>query len=179
MKGPVRKILLRLTAVGVLLVVVLLINTFRSRPSATAALSAPLAVVDAGAAAARLSEAVRFETVSFQDPNDGEPGPFLAFHAFLERSFPRVHANLARELVGGLSLLYAWPGRDPALAPVLLLAHQDVVPIAPGSEGLWQQPPFSGALEGGFVWGRGTLDDKGSLLAVAAVPRAGAPGRCG
>jgi len=40
------------------------------------------------------------------------------------------------------------------------------VPVEPGTEGSWEQPPFSGALAGGFVWGRGALDDKGSLVCL-------------
>ncbi len=42
----------------------------------------------------------------------------------------------------------------------------DVVPVEPGSAGAWQHPPFSGAIADGFVWGRGTLDDKVSVLAT-------------
>jgi carboxypeptidase PM20D1 len=49
---------------------------------------------------------------------------------------------------------------------VLLLAHQDVVPVDPGSEASWAQPPFSGTVADGQVWGRGTLDDKGSLIGL-------------
>ena len=44
------------------------------------------------------------------------------------------------------------------------MAHQDVVPIAPGTEALWKKPPFDGVIEGGFVWGRGTLDDKSNVI---------------
>jgi acetylornithine deacetylase/succinyl-diaminopimelate desuccinylase-like protein len=57
------------------------------------------------------------------------------------------------------------------------MAHQDVVPIEPGTEGDWDQPPFSGALADGYVWGRGTLDTKGKLMAVCeAVDRLAAEG---
>ena len=46
---------------------------------------------------------------------------------------------------------------------MLLAAHQDTVPIEPAQ---WQHPPFGGAVADGFIWGRGTLDDKGSLMAI-------------
>ncbi|HJN60952.1 MAG TPA: M20/M25/M40 family metallo-hydrolase [Alphaproteobacteria bacterium] len=59
-----------------------------------------------------------------------------------------------------------WQGRDAARQPILLLAHMDVVPVEPSSAGAWQHPPFSGAIADGFVWGRGTLDDKVSVLAT-------------
>src|SRR5262249_50686402 len=46
------------------------------------------------------------------------------------------------------------------------MAHQDVVPIAPGTEKDWLHEPFGGAIADGYVWGRGSWDDKGNLLAV-------------
>ena len=73
---------------------------------------------------------------------------------------------MTREVIGSYGLLYTWPGSDPKAAPIALMAHQDVVPIAPGTEGDWQQPPFSGAVSGGFVWGRGAWDDKGNLMSM-------------
>jgi carboxypeptidase PM20D1 len=122
--------------------------------------------VDARRAAENLAAAVRFKTVSDADPARFPREEFLAFHRFLEETFPGVHRSLKREAVGGLSLLFSWPGSDPALPPVLFLAHQDVVPIAPGTEADWSHPPFSGDVAEGFIWGRGTLDDKCGLIAV-------------
>jgi carboxypeptidase PM20D1 len=113
------------------------------------------------AAVARLADAIRIPTVSADAAPSAES--LAAFHALLERSFPRVHAGLRRESVGGGSLLYSWPGSDPAAPALLLAAHQDVVPIEPGA---WRHPPFAGAVADGFVWGRGTLDDKGCLMAI-------------
>jgi carboxypeptidase PM20D1 len=40
------------------------------------------------------------------------------------------------------------------------------VPVEAGTEPAWSHPPFGGVIDGGYVWGRGTLDDKGSALAV-------------
>src|SRR5207248_3228818 len=87
-------------------------------------------------------------------------------HAHLERSFPRVHATLARETVGGLSLVYIWRGREAALKPVLFMAHLDVVPIEEASAARWTHAPFSGEVADGFIWGRGAMDDKMSALAL-------------
>ena len=60
------------------------------------------------------------------------------------------------------------PGRAriPKAAPIALLAHQDVVPVAPGTEKDWQQPPFDGVIADGFIWGRGSWDDKGNLYSM-------------
>ena len=124
---------------------------------------APLAV-DEGAVAERLAQAVRLKTVSSQSDAQLNADQFQALHAQLEKQFPLVHARLQREVVNGLSLLYTWPGSDPQAKPILLMAHQDVVPVAPGTEGDWQEAPFSGVVKDGFVWGRGSWDDKGNLL---------------
>jgi carboxypeptidase PM20D1 len=69
-------------------------------------------------------------------------------------------------------LLYRWEGSDPAAKPIALLAHQDVVPIAPKTEADWQQPPFDGVVADGFVWGRGSWDDKGNLYAIMEAAEA-------
>jgi len=122
--------------------------------------------VDAAAVAARLGAAVRFKTIASVDDVDANAAEFTGLHALLQASFPKAHAVLQREMVGKYGLVYTWPGTDPKAAAIGLMAHQDVVPIAPGTEGDWQQPPFSGALKDGFVWGRGAWDDKGNLMSI-------------
>jgi carboxypeptidase PM20D1 len=71
---------------------------------------------------------------------------------------------MQREVVGGHSLLYRWPGSDAQAAPMLMLAHQDVVPIAPGTEAKWSEQPFAGTVKDGYVWGRGAWDNKSNLI---------------
>ncbi|MFD1469251.1 M20 family peptidase [Hymenobacter caeli] len=123
---------------------------------------APVAVPDS--AVARLAAAVRIPTVSTTDFAQTDTAQFGRFVAFLRRAYPRVHQQLRRQTFNTYGLLYEWTGRDPALKPVLLLAHYDVVPVQPGSEARWQQPPFAGRTAGGYLYGRGTLDDKMSVL---------------
>ena len=120
--------------------------------------------LDVAAAASRLSESVRFRTVTTDDEAISAPEAFTAFHAFLERSFPLVAKNLPREVVGNYSLLYTWTGAHPDRAPVILLAHQDVVPADPASLQAWRHPPFDGVIADGAIWGRGTLDDKSGVM---------------
>lgn len=138
------------------------------RLKATAPLPAVVAVdaIDGARAAQRLGEAIRFRTVTHQDPAQDALGEWQRLHDWLAATYPATHAALQRERVDGRSLLYTWAGSDPALAPVLLMAHQDVVPVSPGTEGDWTEPPYSGALKDGVVWGRGAVDDKGSLVAL-------------
>jgi carboxypeptidase PM20D1 len=122
--------------------------------------------VDERRAAEHLSSAVRFQTISRDLAPDVDRSEFLRLHAFLKEAFPHVHAILTREVVNGYALLYAWPGEDPTLRPIVLMAHQDVVPIAPGSESRWHAGPFSGEIKDGYIWGRGAWDDKGNLMSI-------------
>ena len=138
--------------------------TFRSRqPQA-----APVAVepLDTAALAQRLAGALRFKTVSYQDSSQFDAREFDGFQLYLRTTFPRLHAALKLEKVNGYGLLYEWTGSDPNRQPIVLLAHQDVVPVEPGTEGRWTEPPFEGRIAGGYVWGRGALDDKGSLVGI-------------
>lgn len=122
--------------------------------------------VDIEAVAARLSAALTYPTISYQKEEDRRPEVFLAFHEFLHESFPTVHETLTRETINELSLLYRWQGRESDLEPLLLMGHMDVVPVIPGTEGRWEHPPFAGELANGQIWGRGSLDDKTSVMAI-------------
>ena len=73
---------------------------------------------------------------------------------------------MQRENVGRDALLFTWRGTDSTLAPIVLMGHMDVVPVAPGTDSLWKHGAFSGDIADGFIWGRGSLDDKGTVLGV-------------
>lgn len=125
--------------------------------------------VDVDAAASRLSRAIQFRTQSNQDRDDFDTRAFDDLHAFLRESFPLVHANLKPELLGDprpYSLLYTWEGTDPTLAPAVLMGHQDVVPVVPGTEDQWEHDAYSGDIADGYIWGRGSLDDKAMVLGI-------------
>ena len=122
--------------------------------------------VDGQAAARRLAEAIRFQTVSNQDEAADRRDQWDALHAWMAASYPKAHAAMARETVAGRTLVYTWRGSEPSLPPIVLMAHQDVVPVVPETLGQWTRPPFSGEIADGVVWGRGALDDKGSLVAL-------------
>lgn len=122
--------------------------------------------LEMGAIASRFSAALTIPTISPQDEDDRDAEVFRAFHGFLEASFPAAHQALTRETINDLSLLYRWHGREPGLDPILLMAHMDVVPVIPGTEGAWEHPPFAGIEVDGEIWGRGALDDKASVMAI-------------
>ena len=153
-----KKILVIFPLLVVLLVAALLINTVRfTSVQQTVDPVAPMAV-DEAAVVERLAGAVRIRTIS----QDGQPADAQAFrdlHEYLEQNFPQAHAAMRKEIVGYHSVLYTWQGRNPDLKPVVLLAHLDVVPVDEEAT-QWTHPPFAGQIADGFVWGRGTLDDK-------------------
>ncbi len=161
----VKKVLaVALAAIGVLAVAVG-VNTARSGSKQLAVEKAPALAIDEAAAAQRLGEALRFVTISDYKDADANAAEFDKLHAHLQASFPRLHAALKRENVNGKALLYTWQGSDAKAAPVMWMAHQDVVPIAPGTEKNWEQQPFAGVVHDGYIWGRGSWDDKGNLYA--------------
>lgn len=128
--------------------------------------------IDASAAAARLGEAIRFRTVSHQDASANDWSQWDGLQTWLARTYPKAHQAMRREAVGGRTLVYTWRGSDPALPAIILMAHQDVVPIVDETRATWTRTPFSGEVAGGYVWGRGALDDKGSLVALMEAAEA-------
>jgi carboxypeptidase PM20D1 len=164
-----RRVVLLLLASLLLLGAVVVTRTFLLRSPAVAFTPAPPRAFDEARVAAVLGAAIRAATIS---PQSGEhAGPaFAELSALLTASFPRTFTTLAVETIDEASLLLRWQGADPALPPLLLLAHQDVVPVADAEK--WAQAPFSGAIVDGFVWGRGALDDKGPLVAMLTAVEA-------
>ena len=149
-----------------LLAAIVLFNVWRlpALPDAHGAKAPPIADLDS--AVKRLSAAVQIPTISYGFANPPGGNRFPELHKLIAESFPLVHQKLKRETVAEWSLLYTWEGSDKSLAPILLTGHQDVVPIEPGTEINWTHPPFSGAISDGFVWGRGTLDNKQQVMAM-------------
>ncbi|PWN27918.1 carboxypeptidase S [Jaminaea rosea] len=96
---------------------------------------------------------------------------FAPFEAYLSRSFPLVHSVLTKEVVDSHGLIFTWRGSDESLKPLVLMAHQDVVPVEPSTVGQWVHDPFSGSVdeENGVVWGRGSSDDKASLISIMSA----------
>lgn len=118
---------------------------------------------------AKLQALVRLPTVSYDDDTLVDPGAFADLEAALEEHFPLLHRELAKHRVLDRSLLFCWRGRSDD-APVVLMAHLDVVPVDESAP--WQHPAFAATVADGAVWGRGTLDDKGAVAAICeAVER--------
>lgn len=106
---------------------------------------------------------VRLPTVASREGGPVDEAAFDALRAELASRFPLLHSRLAVTRIESHGLLARWPGRS-AERPVVLMAHLDVVPAA--TDAPWRHPPFSAEIDEGAVWGRGTLDDKGPLVAI-------------
>ena len=113
-----------------------------------------------------LSKAVQFPTISFSEDAIPDSTAFNGFHQFLKETFPLIHEQLTVEKVNEYSLLYTWKGTDSGKKPIILMSHQDVVPVDEPTLGDWEAGPFEGKITSTHVIGRGTLDDKSSLMAV-------------
>ncbi len=112
----------------------------------------------------RFCGALRIATVSYSDRSRIDYSKYRDYIKFIEKSYPKVHKTLKRERIGEYNLLYYWKGKDSSLKPIVLMAHYDVVPVE--NEGAWEKPPFGGIVEDGIVWGRGSLDDKLSMIGI-------------
>lgn len=162
----IKKLFGLLLVVVVALAAVVLYRAWSFKPLPQPTVQAADYAVDGAALAQRLSQAVQFATISVQPPAVAEAAPFEGFIAWLETAYPDVHAQMKRERLGGNSLLFTWAGKDATAQPVLLTGHYDVVPVIPGTEKDWKHPPFGGVIADGYVWGRGTLDDKGAIITM-------------
>ncbi|CAH6721613.1 carboxypeptidase S [[Candida] jaroonii] len=119
----------------------------------------------------KLSGAVQIDTQVFDDPPQVDDKPeywkkFAKFHEYLEKTFPTVYDKLEVVKVNTYGLVFIWKGSDESLKPVMLCAHQDVVPIQKDTLDDWSYPPLEGHYDGEKVFGRGSSDCKNVLIAI-------------
>ena len=113
-----------------------------------------------------LTSAIQIKTISSYDHDEVDWNEFSKFHKFLEERYPLIHKTMSKTEIGDASLIFKWEGTDPSLDGIALLAHQDVVPVAEGTEKDWEHKPFEGVNDGEFIWGRGAMDMKNHLIGV-------------
>lgn len=166
----IRKLIIAVLFALLLMVGIIVVRTMSFAPSDVASGNginlSPPPEFDLQKAAANLGEAVRFQTVSHQDASDNDISQWAALHTWLQITYPVSHSKMKRQVVAERTLIYSWTGSEPALQPIILMAHQDVVPVTAGTEKDWKHPPYSGEITGDAIWGRGTVDDKGSLVSL-------------
>ncbi|TDB68183.1 M20 family peptidase [Arundinibacter roseus] len=145
---------------------ILLWNTYRFDSKQVKDVPPAEAVAVSDSVIQHLSQAIQFRTVSYQDAELTDTTQFEKFISYLETTFPLVHARLKREKINQYALLFEWKGSDTSLKPILMMGHYDVVPVIQGTERMWKKAPFAGIIEDGFVYGRGTLDDKSTVMGL-------------
>lgn len=160
-----KKFFLFLLAGILVLITVILVNTFRM-PSLQVQVNAIPAPEINAKSLQHFQQAIGYKTISFGDPLLFDSSQFIGFRKFLETTYPNFHSKLTREILAGYSLLYKWEGKNPQLKPVILMAHQDVVPIEEATKSMWTVDPFAGEIKDNFIWGRGTTDDKINLISM-------------
>lgn len=154
--------ILAIAAVFVLLALTVIVRTLAFRPKKKAARIATPVVVDTDSATAELADMIRCRTVSDTDPTREDAAEFEKFEALLPTLYPNVFATCERIDVKERAILLRWRGKSDA-APTVLMSHYDVVSV---EESGWSHAPFDATLEGGILYGRGTLDTKVTLAAA-------------
>ncbi|MEH0155250.1 M20 family peptidase [Limibacter armeniacum] len=150
------------------LVAVLVFNTltFESKQMEVASLdSSSLPSIDKEVIQ-HLSTAVTYPTVSHEGGANFDTAAFLGLHHYIDSTFEQVATQLKKETVKEFSLLYTWEGTNPDKKPIILLGHMDVVPAEGKTLESWTEAPFKGTIKDGYIWGRGTLDDKISVFGI-------------
>lgn len=151
-----------LLAALVILLAVILIRTLRFTPNALPPAEPVEVALDNDKIVKDMVDMIRCRTVSYRDEALIDRAEFERFEALLCERFPRIFAACTFEKVGRTGLLFHLKG-EKADAPAVLMAHYDVVPV--DEEG-WTRPAFDGLIEDGKIWGRGTLDTKGTLCGI-------------
>jgi carboxypeptidase PM20D1 len=161
-----KRILLFLFLILIILIGVLLFNTFSLKSKQLSVAPITLPKIDKQKTAENLAGAIKFQTISQFHQFYDRGKPFAELHQYLEKTYPLVHEKLKKEIVSQYSLVFTWQGKNPQLKPILLMGHTDVVPVDGGSEKDWQFEPFAGKITNGYILGRGTLDDKVTVIGI-------------
>ncbi len=151
-----------LLAALVVFFAIIAIRTIAFKPANEEAVAPSQVKLDEGRVARNMQAIIQMKTISYLNKSLEDKHAFEAFPELLKKLYPRLHEKLTQEHIGDRGLLYRWPGKKSD-KPAVLMAHYDVVPV---QEVTWKKPPFSGEIENGVLWGRGTLDTKCTLLGV-------------
>ena len=141
---------------------IILIRAIRFVPKQEPIPSGDPIILDEQSIIRHMQELIRCRTISYEDAALIDQEEFQKFRNLLPSLFPKVYQTCTLYTPGVNGLLYHWKGRSSG-DPVVLMAHYDVVPAV---ESQWQKPAFDAILEDGILWGRGTLDTKGTLCGI-------------
>jgi len=153
-----------LCALGVLLllIIILVIRAIAFCPKKQEKEKVAPIFVNNEKAVADLAEMIKCKTVSSENKALEDRAEFERFEALLPKLFPKIFEKCSFEKPSDRSLLFKWQGKKQD-SPTVLMSHYDVVSVV---EEDWEKPPFEGIRDNGVLWGRGTLDTKGTLNGV-------------
>jgi len=159
-----KKIAVLLGTLLIILVAIVLVKTWTNAPGAhqKSTILEPLTKE----AIAHMSQAIQIKTETPNDAYEFDTATFFAYRKFLEKSYPLVHKNLPRTIIDSFNYVYEWKGTDTSILPMVLMAHYDVVPVEASAVKLWHAVPYGGEIKDGYIWGRGVLDDKSSMISI-------------
>lgn len=155
-------IVLAIILILIIWIAILLIRAACFKPKEELTPSQEPVTLDEDKIVSDMREMIRCKTISYNDPGLIDEAEFQKFRDLLPKLFPNVHETCELRHLGVNGLLYHWKGKKEG-DPVMLMAHYDVVPV---EEALWEKPPFEAVLEDDTIWGRGTLDTKGTLCGI-------------
>ena len=148
-----------------LLLSVILIRAYLHQPDVYEIKAEAALALNETKAIENLSKSIQFQTISHPDYDKFDYDEFQRFLSWLETEYFQVFKNLEKKYLGK-TLLLKWQGEASDLNPILLTGHYDVVPVRADADSIWQESPFSGKIDGNYVWGRGALDDKSGVIAI-------------
>ncbi len=142
-----------------------LVNALTHNPSVDQKLELISFTINEERAITHLSQSIEFKTISNQQASKKNFEEFKRFISWLKINYKLVVKNTSLQTFNE-TLLFKWEGQDTSLKPILLTGHYDVVPVIPGTEDKWKEPPFSGKVDSEYIWGRGALDDKSGVIGI-------------
>lgn len=117
-------------------------------------------------AATHLASAIAIPTISYENGDQLDSAAFYRFREFLLATYPLSDSLLEVTYINDLSLVLHWKGTNPALPPVIVMGHMDVVPVPGENLEKWTHPPFDGVIADDIIWGRGAMDNKVNVIGL-------------
>jgi len=120
----------------------------------------------------KLSGIIQIPSESYDDlgpiGEDDRWDIFFQVEEYIKVNYPTMFRTVKLDHVNTHGLILTWEGSVSPLEakPILMLAHQDVVPVLAENAKDWTHPPYDGHYDGEIVWGRGATDDKGYLISI-------------
>ena len=119
-----------------------------------------------------MTEAIQIATETPNDAFEYDSTVFYSYRKLIEKNYPLVHQQLSRTVIDSFNYIYKWQGTDTTKLPIVLMAHYDVVPVEASAVKLWHAKPYGGEVKDNYIWGRGVLDDKSSMISLLEATEA-------